>query len=122
MVSFTLRSLFSLIKSIYYALAGLINPDHSMDTAQQFRNLLAVIEKGSLGRAAEALRISQPAMTKSIRRLEQQLGVPLFYRAARGMQPTIYGATLGAHAKGNCGASSRLRGDNSGRRRANHDQ
>jgi DNA-binding transcriptional LysR family regulator len=71
-----------------------------VDLAQQFRNLLTVIEQGSLGKAAETLGMSQPAMTKSIRRLEQQLGVPLFYRETRGMQPTIYGSVLGAHAKG----------------------
>jgi DNA-binding transcriptional LysR family regulator len=71
-----------------------------MDMALQFRNLLMVIEKGSLGKAAEALRISQPAMTKSIRRLEEQLGVPLFDRGARGMRPTLYGNVLRAHAQG----------------------
>ncbi len=71
-----------------------------MDLARQFQNLLMVIEKGSLGKAAEALHISQPALTKSMRRLEDQLGVPLFYRDARGMRPTVYGEALHAHAQG----------------------
>lgn len=71
-----------------------------MDMARQLQSLLAVIEKGSLGKAAEALHVSQPALTKSMRRLEEQLGVPLFYRDAKGMRPTIYGDVLRAHAQG----------------------
>jgi len=71
-----------------------------MDMARQFQNLLAIIEQGSLGKAAESLHVSQPALTKSIRRLEEQLGVPLFYRDARGMRPTVYGDVLRAHAQG----------------------
>lgn len=71
-----------------------------MDIARQFQHMLAVVEKGSLGKAAEALHMSQPALTKSIHRLEQQLGVTLFYRDARGMRPTVYGEVLRAHALG----------------------
>jgi DNA-binding transcriptional LysR family regulator len=71
-----------------------------VDVARQFQNILMIVEKGSLGKAAEALRTSQPALTKSIRRLEEQLGVPLFYRDARGMRPTVYGDVLRAHAQG----------------------
>jgi LysR family transcriptional regulator of gallate degradation len=66
---------------------------------RQLRNLIAVIEKGSLGKAAEALHVSQPALTKSIQRLEERLGVPLFYRDSRGMRPTIYGQAFRAHAQ-----------------------
>ena len=47
------------------------------------RNMLAVLELGSLGKAAEKLHISQPALTKSIKRLEEQLGVRLFERGSR---------------------------------------
>lgn len=71
-----------------------------MDMARQFQNLMAIIEQGSLGKAAEALHVSQPALTKSVRRLEEQLGVPLFYRDARGMRPTVYGDVLRVHAQG----------------------
>jgi len=66
---------------------------------RQLRNFMAVIERGSLGRAAEALNISQPALTKSIRRLEERLGVPLFHRETRGMRPTPYGEALRDHAR-----------------------
>jgi DNA-binding transcriptional LysR family regulator len=71
-----------------------------MDLPRQFQNVLMVLEKGSVGKAAEALHVSQPALTKSIHRLEDRLGVPLFYRNGRGMQPTIYAEVLRAHAQG----------------------
>jgi DNA-binding transcriptional LysR family regulator len=67
---------------------------------RQLRNLISVIENGSLGKAAEALHISQPALTKSIQRLEERLGVQLFYRDSRGMRPTVYGDAFRAHAQG----------------------
>jgi DNA-binding transcriptional LysR family regulator len=76
---------------------------------RQLRNVIAVIENGSIGKAAEALYISQPALTKSIQRLEESLQVPLFYRDARGTHPTIYGECLRAHAQAvNVGVSQAL--------------
>lgn len=66
---------------------------------RQLRVLLAVMEKGSLGRAAEWLNTSQPAVTKTIQRLEQELDVSLFDRDARGMQPTEFAQCLAAHAR-----------------------
>jgi DNA-binding transcriptional LysR family regulator len=48
-------------------------------------------ELGSLQKAAQALRISQPAATKAIADLESQLGMPLFERHARGMRMTRAG-------------------------------
>jgi DNA-binding transcriptional LysR family regulator len=65
----------------------------------QLRKLIAVIGKGSLGKAAEALHILQPALTKNIRRMEERLGVPLFYRDSRGMRPPLYGQAFCAHAQ-----------------------
>jgi len=67
---------------------------------RQLQNVIAVIEKGSLGRAAAAVNVSQPALTKSIQRLEERLGVPLFHRDTKGMRPTVYGEALRPHAHG----------------------
>ena len=53
--------------------------------------ILAVHAHGGIGRAADALGISQPALTKAVRRVESQLGVTLFERSARGMSPTSAG-------------------------------
>ena len=47
---------------------------------------------GSIGRAAEALGLSQPALTKALQRVEAQAGLPLFERSANGMRPTQAGA------------------------------
>jgi len=69
---------------------------------RHLRNMLAVIEEGSLGKAARHLNISQPALTKSIQRLEQHLGVRLFDREIRGMKPTFYAESLRGYAKAAC--------------------
>lgn len=58
----------------------------------------AIAEHGSLGRAAEALSLTQPALTRILKRLESQLGVPLFERHPHGMALTAYGAALQPHA------------------------
>jgi DNA-binding transcriptional LysR family regulator len=65
---------------------------------RQLRVLLAVIEKGSLGRASEWLNTSQPAVTKTIQRLEEELDVSLFDRDARGMRPTQFAECLATQA------------------------
>jgi DNA-binding transcriptional LysR family regulator len=52
---------------------------------------LAIAETGLLHRAALKVGISQPALTKAVRRLEAELGVPLFERSPKGMQLTRYG-------------------------------
>ena len=69
---------------------------------RHLRNLLAVMDEGSIGKAADKLHISQPALTKSIQRLEEQLGVKLFDRKSRGMVPTSYADSLRAYAQAAC--------------------
>ena len=49
---------------------------------------LAVAEHGQVRRAAAALGLSQPALTKGLQRLEKELGFPLFERGPRGMTLT----------------------------------
>ncbi|MGW0520444.1 LysR family transcriptional regulator [Crossiella sp. NPDC003009] len=60
------------------------------------RYFAAVAELGSLSRAAERLFVSQPALTKQVRRLEEQLGSPLFVRSRNGMALTEAGRALAA--------------------------
>ncbi|MGS0891988.1 LysR family transcriptional regulator [Burkholderia stagnalis] len=69
-----------------------------MDT-RDLEYLLAVERHGSVGKAADALGLSQPALTKAVRRLETQVGVTLFERTANGMTPTPAGARFVARAQ-----------------------
>jgi DNA-binding transcriptional LysR family regulator len=68
-------------------------------TPTQLKQLLAIYEQGSLGRAAQRLRISEPALSKSLKALEDELGVPLMDRGPRGMSPTVFGEALAGHAR-----------------------
>lgn len=63
------------------------------------RCFLAVVENGSMTAAAGALHVTQPALSKSIQRLEQELGVELFERHVGGVVPTRYGEALARRAK-----------------------
>jgi DNA-binding transcriptional LysR family regulator len=54
----------------------------------------AVVETGSVTAASERLHVSQPALTREIRELEERFGVSLFDRLPRGMQPTEAGRML----------------------------
>jgi DNA-binding transcriptional LysR family regulator len=55
---------------------------------------LSVAHHGSIGRASAALGISQPTLSRIVKRLEQHLGVPLFDRFASGVALTAYGEAL----------------------------
>ncbi len=58
-----------------------------------------VAEAGSVKRAAERLFIDQPNLSRSIKELENALGVTLFERSARGMKPTPNGETFLKYAR-----------------------
>ncbi|RYY37700.1 MAG: LysR family transcriptional regulator, partial [Sphingomonadales bacterium] len=65
------------------------------------RHLRAIHEiaaRGSMSAAAEAVSLSQPALTQGIAKLERQLGVTLFERRADGMTPTAAGAIFADRA------------------------
>lgn len=61
---------------------------------RQIRQFIAVVEHRNMLRAAQAIHLSQPALTKSIKNLEEELGVQLLTRGPRGVTPTIYGDVL----------------------------
>lgn len=65
-----------------------------MLSSRLLRQFLAVADHGSVRSAAGALGVSQPALTKSIHQLEQDLGVFLFERHSRGMALTGFGEVL----------------------------
>jgi DNA-binding transcriptional LysR family regulator len=55
---------------------------------------MAIVTHGSLGRAAETLHITQPALSRIIKRLEAQVGAALFERNSKGMALTPIGEAL----------------------------
>ena len=66
----------------------------------QLQDLVAIVEHGSLLAAARQLDSPQPAMSKSIRALERELGVVLFEREAKGMSLTPLGRLFHERASG----------------------
>src|SRR6516165_3380277 len=61
---------------------------------QDLHVLMAVVQAGSMGKAARHLNTSQPNISKSIADLERALGVRLLDRHRQGIEPTDYGRTL----------------------------
>jgi DNA-binding transcriptional LysR family regulator len=66
---------------------------------RQLLLLQALGRERNLGRAAAVLGMSQPAATKLLQQAEEALGVPLFTRLARGMEPTPAGEVLVRYAR-----------------------
>lgn len=66
---------------------------------RQLRYFVAVVESGSLSRAASLVHIVQPALSQQIGQLEQELGIQLFHRSVRGVKPTVAGLALYKHAQ-----------------------
>ena len=65
----------------------------------ELRGLCLAIELGSLGRAAAAMGISQPALSKRMRELELFAATPLLERSPRGVRPTAAGERLYREAR-----------------------
>lgn len=61
---------------------------------RDLETLVAVSQAGSMARAATALSISQPAVSKAIAELEYTLGVPMFDRTPKGVEATVYGRAM----------------------------
>jgi DNA-binding transcriptional LysR family regulator len=68
-------------------------------TLQQLQYFLAAVEHGSFSAAAESLHLAQPSVSEQVRRLEAELGVPLFQRVGRGLVLTEAGRVLRPHAE-----------------------
>lgn len=63
------------------------------------RYFVQIVESGSLSKAAEHLRIAQPALSLALRNMERELGVQLVTRHARGVVPNEVGNLLLTHAR-----------------------
>jgi len=60
-------------------------------TLVQLRHLIALAQSGSFSKSSEALHLTQPALSRSIRALEDELGAPLFDRVGRRNELTVFG-------------------------------
>jgi len=68
-------------------------------TLVQLRHLISLAESGSFSKSALALFITQPALSRSIRALEDELGMPLFDRIGRRIELTAFGREVVERAK-----------------------
>ena len=75
---------------------------------RQARQIVAIWKHGAFGRAAHELGISQPTLSRSIARIEDQLGVTLFERSSRGVTPTIFAEYIVSKAEPAIGRMSTL--------------
>ena len=66
---------------------------------RQLRYFLAVYQYGNISKAAQELYITQQTLSKQLREFETELGVPLFIRRVKGVEPTEYAKSLLSPAK-----------------------
>jgi DNA-binding transcriptional LysR family regulator len=63
-------------------------------TLVQLRHILSLARTGSFTRSAEAVFLTQPAFSRSVRALEIELGQPLFDRVGKRSEPTPFGREI----------------------------
>jgi DNA-binding transcriptional LysR family regulator len=63
------------------------------------KQAMALVENGSFSRAADALGVSQPTLSRSIKELEERVGLALFNRDRSGIAPTDFGQVFMEHAR-----------------------
>lgn len=79
--------------------------------SRQIRHFLVAYDTGTFAGAAERLGLSQQAVSKSMLRLEAQLGVRLFERDGRRVRPTAYAELFLPHARTIAAETDRFRAD-----------
>ena len=60
-------------------------------TENELRYLLTIAEYGNITKAAQELFISQPSLSESLSKVEQEFGCPIFHRELNGLTPTDFG-------------------------------
>ena len=68
-------------------------------TLTQLNYIITIAETKSMNKAAEKLYVSQPSLTNSVKELEKELGIILFYRSGRGVTLTNDGTEFLLHAR-----------------------
>lgn len=78
---------------------------------RQLRHLLAVVAQGSFSKAAEAVHLTQPALSRSVQALEAEVGAALLDRSRGEITPTDVGRVVLAHARQMDSLATELRRD-----------
>jgi LysR family nitrogen assimilation transcriptional regulator len=76
---------------------------------RQLESLVAIADSGSFSRAAVALDLAQPSLSRQIAQLESDLGQRLLVRTGRGVVPTAAGEVLLLHARAMLDSARRAR-------------
>lgn len=66
---------------------------------QHLQNFLTILDQKSISNAASLIRIAQPALSRQLRALEDEVGAPLLIRHRWGVSPTPAGEVLAEHAR-----------------------
>src|ERR1700685_122144 len=89
-------------------------PDHAgrdriakMLSMRALECLVAIVDRGSLTKAAAVLHMSQPALSHQIAAMEKELGTPVIERLPRGVRPTAAGLAVAAEARAALAAAAR---------------
>ncbi|RJK96680.1 LysR family transcriptional regulator [Paracoccus aestuarii] len=85
---------------------------------RQLRNFIRIVELGSITAAADDLNIAQPALSRQVKALEDDLELPLLRRHGRGVVPTEEGLRLARRARSIIEDVEGLQSDITGHRRA----
>src|SRR5687767_13284133 len=75
---------------------------------RELKSFVLLAEQLHFGRAARLLHLSQPALTKQIRRMEEELGSPLFERGRHGTALSAFGKQFLKEARNTVGDFDRL--------------
>lgn len=68
-------------------------------TLLQLRYIVKIVECGSMNEASHALYVSQPALSSSVKELENELGIEIFTRSSQGIALTVDGAEFLTYAR-----------------------
>jgi DNA-binding transcriptional LysR family regulator len=80
-------------------------------SSTSLRYFATVARRGSIREAAEELHVAQSALSRQIQKLEQEFGVPLFQRHARGVELTSAGEIFLRHARSSLRQTERVRSE-----------
>jgi DNA-binding transcriptional LysR family regulator len=78
-------------------------------TLVQLKHLIELARQGSFSKTADKLHLTQPALSRSIKSLEDELGQPLFDRIGRKNELTAFGQQIVEHAQGLVDGAHELR-------------